>query len=399
MTPATVVSLEQRAAAMIGTTAEPEQGAKILHDVSRFLERFVCYPSEHARIAHTLWIAHAHLMDEWESTPRIAFLSPEPGSGKTRALEVTATLVPSPVEAINATPAYIFRRISSEEGLPTVLFDEIDTVFGPKAKENEELRGIINAGHRRGAKAGRCFMRGNNVETEELPAYCALAVAGLGALPDTILTRSVVVRMRRRAPGEQIDPYRSRVHEKEGHVIRARIEQWAATLKGQLRDKWPEMPEGVEDRNADVWESLLAIADAAGGDWPTIARRAASTLVAEAKGTTPSLGVRLLEDLRIVFKDSLSMSSSDIIKALCAIEEAPWGDMKGRAIDSRRLARLLHPYGVKSKNLKIDAVTVAKGYSREDLHDPWNRYLGPSHIVSATSATALPAGSEEEVIQ
>ena len=125
-----------------------------------FLGRFVAYPNEHADVAHTLWIAHAHPMDAWESTPRIAFLSPEPGCGKTRALEVTELLVPRPVEAVNTTPAYLFRKVSDPAGLPTILYDEIDTLFGPKAKDNEEIRGMLNAGHRRGAMAGRCVIRG-----------------------------------------------------------------------------------------------------------------------------------------------------------------------------------------------------------------------------------------------
>lgn len=181
--------------------ADPErrdEGAGLLDDVREFLGRFVAYPSEHAHIAHVLWVAHTHLMPAWESTPRIAFLSPEPGSGKSRALEVSETLIPAPVEAVNVTPAYLFRKVGSDS--PTILYDEIDTVFGPKAKDNEEIRGLLNAGHRRGAVAGRCVVRGKIVETEEIPAYCAVALAGLGGLPDTLLTRSVVVRMRKRAP-------------------------------------------------------------------------------------------------------------------------------------------------------------------------------------------------------
>jgi hypothetical protein len=150
-------------------------------------------------------------MDVWDRTPRIAFLSPEPGSGKTRALEVTELLVPNPVAAVNVSPTYLFRKVADENGAPTLLFDEIDTVFGPRAKENEEIRGLLNAGHRKGAVAGRCVVRGKEVFTEELAAYCAVAMAGLGYLPDTILTRSVVVNMRRRAPNETVEPYRRRL--------------------------------------------------------------------------------------------------------------------------------------------------------------------------------------------
>ena len=204
-------------------------GAELLNKVEKFLARFVAYPSEAARIAHTLWIAHTWFMDSWESTPRIAFLSPEPGSGKSRALEVTEPLVPRPVHAVNTTPAYLFRKVSDEAGLPTILYDEIDTVFGPKAKDNEDVRGMLNAGHRRGAVAGRCVTKGKTVVTEELPAYCAVALAGLNDLPDTIRTRSVIIRMRRRAPGERVEPWRHRVNAPQADPIAEDLARWAKT--------------------------------------------------------------------------------------------------------------------------------------------------------------------------
>jgi hypothetical protein len=170
--------------------------AGILENVHQFIGRFVAYPSEHAHNAHALWCVHAHLMHLWDTTPRIAFLSPEPASGKSRALEVTELLVPNPILAVNVSPAYLFRKVGSEDGPPTILFDEIDTVFGPKAKDNnEETRGLLNAGHRRGAVTGRCVMLGKTVATEEIPAYSAVALAGLGWLPDTIMSRAVIVRI------------------------------------------------------------------------------------------------------------------------------------------------------------------------------------------------------------
>jgi hypothetical protein len=103
-------------------------------------------------------------------------------------MEVTELLVPNPVSAVNVSPAYLFRKVGSQEGA-TILFDEIDTVFGPKAKENEEIRGLLNAGHRRGAVAGRCVVHGKTVMTEEIPAYAAVALAGLGWL------RSVCIQL------------------------------------------------------------------------------------------------------------------------------------------------------------------------------------------------------------
>ena len=375
-------------------------GAELLESIYAFLKRFVAYPSVDACVAHTLWIAHTHLMEVWDSTPRIAFLSPEPASGKTRALEVTETLVPRPVEAMNVTSAYIFRKISNPKGPPTILFDEIDTIFGPKAKENEELRGVINAGHRRGATAGRCVMRSNAIETEELPAYCAVALAGLGKLPDTILTRSIVIHMRRRAATEHVEPYRRRLHAETGNLLRDELAAWADQIRPTINTA-PDMPSGIEDRDADVWEPLFSIADAAGGDWPRRVRVAAVALVALAKATPLSLGLRLLRDLKDIFGGNENLSTDVILKKLCAITDAPWGNLKGKPIDSRLLGKLLSQYDVQSKDIRIND-KVLKGYTRDDLHDPWNRYLkvgvvtaSGTSATSATSATTITRNAVE----
>ncbi|MGI8705151.1 MAG: DUF3631 domain-containing protein [Sphingomicrobium sp.] len=361
-------------------------GAELLDEVHDFVGRFVSYPSDHAHFAHTLWLAHTHAMERWDSTPRIAFLSPEPGSGKSRCLEVSELLVPRPVEAVNVTPAYLFRKVADEAGRPTILFDEVDTVFGPKAKDNEEIRGLLNAGHRRGAVAGRCVVRGKLVETEEIPAYCAVALAGLGGLPDTILSRCVVVRMRRRSPGEMVEPFRRRINGPEGLELRDRLAAWAELDVTPLVDRYPEIPPSINDRDADVWEPLLAIADAAGGDWPQRSRVAAVALVADSKRGTPSLGIRLLADLRTIFGTEDHMATEDVLTQLHRIEESPWGDIRGKPLDARGLAQRLRPYEIKPTTVRILSSTP-KGYRREDLHDAWARYLGPPPHESATSAT------------
>jgi Protein of unknown function (DUF3631) len=227
-------------------------GAALLADVEAFLERFVAYPSEHARVALVLWIAHTWLMDKWDSTPRLAFLSPEPGSGKSRALEVTSPLVPRPVHAVNVSPAYLFHKVSDANGKPTILYVEIDTLFGPKAKGNEEMRGLLNAGHRNGPVAGRCLVRGETAETKDFPAYCAVALAGLSHLSDTIRTRAIVIRMRRRAPHEIVEPDRPRETQEEEELLHVRLAVWAESI---TEIHYPTMPDGIEDRDADVWES------------------------------------------------------------------------------------------------------------------------------------------------
>jgi hypothetical protein len=362
--------------------SDTRSGERIMARLSGFLRRFVSYPSDHSQVAHALWCVHTHLMDKWESTPRLAFLSAEPASGKTRALEITELLVPNPVTAVNVSPAYLFRKVGSEEGV-TLLYDEIDTVFGPKARENEELRGLLNAGHRKGAVAGRCVVRGKNIETEEIPAYAAVAMAGLGWLPDTILSRSVIVRMRRRHTGERVEPYRRRVHAAEGFRIRDTIAAWAHSASIE----WPNLPDEIQDRDADVWEPLVAIADAIGGDWPARARAAGIALVAESKEGEPSLGIRLLTDLQSIFEGEQEMSSKAILARLQALAESPWSDLHGKPLDERGLAKRLRAYGVKPKTIRTSTGTP-RGYSKADLEDQWRRYLPAPPDKSKTSETS-----------
>ncbi|MFC5213901.1 DUF3631 domain-containing protein [Streptomyces coerulescens] len=360
-------------------------GAALLNEVEAFHRRFNVFPHEAAYVAVTLWDAHAHLLDAFDSTPRLAFLSPEPGSGKSRALEVVETLVPRSMAAVDASAAALFRSVSGiDGGRPTILFDEIDTVFGPKAGENEQLRGFINAGHTRGREMYRCVGDGANQQVQGFPSYCALAVAGLGNLPDTIMTRAVIIRMRRRARNERIEQFRIRIHVREGNQLRDRLAKWAETVQEQVTDVFPELPDGVTDRPADVWEPLIAIADAAGGDWPERAREACVTLVTASKANDKgSIGIRLLTDLRdhvMVGIDRLPTVA--ILDRLNALDDAPWADMGGKPLDNRRLGRMLAEYmtadnePIASRNIKA-AGSVLKGYYAADLHDAWARYCPP----------------------
>lgn len=371
---------------------EPLRHGHPLDEVEEFIGRYVAFPSDAARVAVTLWAAHTHAVLCFESTPRLAVLSPEPGSGKTRVLEVLELLVPLPVQAVNVTPAYLFRKVGADEGIPTVLFDEIDTVFGTRAKDNEDVRGLLNAGHRRGAVAGRCVVRGKIVETEELPAFAPVAMAGLGDLPDTLMSRSVIIRMRRRAPGEHVEPFRRRLCVDEGQALAARLAAWTTSIRDQLTTTYPDLPDGITDRNADVWEALVAIADAAGGDWPRRARVTAVTLVtaAMAGGPSLSLGVRLLSDLQDVFAAAgrTKMPTTSILFALHGIDEAPWSDLRGKPLDARGLARRLDAYQVKPRVLR-DGDDVFKGYDADDLHDPWTRYVTDSLSPSPLSSSGL----------
>jgi hypothetical protein len=275
---------------------------------------------------------------------------------------------------MNVTPAYLFRKVADEQGKPVILFDEIDTIFGPKAKDNEDIRGMLNAGHRKGAVAGRCVVRGKTVETEELDAYCAVALAGLDDLPATLMSRSVIVRMRPRLPGEAVEPFRLREQEPTGHKLRDRLTRWIMQAIKPGDVTWPVMPEEIQDRDADVWEALFMVADAAGGEWPVRARKAGVQLVLASKERSPSFGVRLLTDLQTVFRDDKSLSTEEILTRLWNLEMSPWQSIKGEPLDARGLAFQLGRYDVKPVNIWFGKKCV-KGYKRTDLHDTWARYL------------------------
>jgi hypothetical protein len=345
--------------------------------LENYLRRFVAYPSEHALVAHALWIVHTHLLECFDTTPRLAFMSAEKESGKTRALEVTALFVPEPIFSISASPAVIVRLVS--KGKVTILFDEIDGVFGnAKIQEaNTDLRSILNGGYRRGAKVHRCVTHGKKVETEELDAFAAVAVAGLRNLPDTLASRSIFIRMKRRAPDEYVEPFRLRLHADQAKPIRLALEEWAE--EHYLGGIEPELPAGIEDRAADCWEALIAIADAAGGDWPTRARAAAVYLTKSAAEESETKGVELLSHVRDAFGTEDKVWTTDLLQRLQERDESPWKEMSGgKPLNDRGLAIRLKAYGIKSRDVWIGGKTK-KGYYAEDFHPEWKRYLPPSH--------------------
>lgn len=367
-------------------TGYGRDGAELLDDVHGFLRVYVAFPSEAASVAVTLWAVHTHLVDRFESTPRLAVLSPEKRSGKSRLLELLDLLCAGAETLSDASPAYLFRRFGA--GPVTALLDEADAIWkrGKADESAEALRSIINAGHRRSATVGRVEMNGSNAALRRFRVYAPAALAGIGdCLPDTILDRSVVVPMRRRAPDEPVAEYRERTTRPEGEALHDRVTAWAEAVADRVGDPWPRLPPGVTDRAADNWEPLLTVAALAGRDWPSRAELACVAFVTGSRDDTASLGVRLLADLHAVFGDAPALATRTILDRLCALDESPWGDWHGHPLTDRDLARLLRPFGVRSVKIRLGEIT-ARGYRREDLHDPWTRYLAPG--VSGTSGTS-----------
>lgn len=347
--------------------------------VEAYLKRFVAYPSKHALVAHTLWIAHTHLLDCFDTTPRLAFMSAEKASGKTRALEITENLVPEALLSFSVSPAVVIRLVSQRRR--TLLYDEIDAVFGNAKRQeaNGELCAFLNAGYRRGAKAYRCTTNNKKIEPEEFDAFACVAVAGLRSLPDTLASRSIIVRMKRRAPSESVEQFRQRYHPAEARPIKDALEEWCQEIGPQITGAEPELPKAIIDRVAECWEPLIAIAEAAGGDWPALAREAAVHLTEGAADEVMTSGVELLAHIQQAFGNDEHLSMATLLDRLRNRDESPWSDIYGKPLDGRGLRKRLKAYEIRPPHTVRLGDSTARGYSVLDFLEAWNRYLPEIH--------------------
>jgi hypothetical protein len=358
-----------------------EGGADLLDAVADFLRRHVVFTSDAQAAAATLWAAHTHALDAFESSPRLAVASPQKQSGKTRLLELLRLVCHDARLSANMSPAYLFRIVGTVR--PTLLIDEVDAIFRTGDRTHEDLRALINAGHRRDATVGRVEGDGAAMVAKEFPVYTPLATAGIGLPPETVLDRAVLIRLRRRARGESVTAFRQRVTAPEGLVLRRRLAAWAHRHMDKLAVADPAMPEGIEDRPADVWEPLLAIADLAGDGWPEWARLAAQAINGDRAGVDPNVDLALLEDLRVIMTGKNAPTrdrwfTADLCEALNRRPEGTWKNLRsGYGIDAGTLAATLRPYDIGPRRIRV-ADTTARGYMIDDFRDAWTRYLAPS---------------------
>jgi hypothetical protein len=379
-------------------------GAHLLDELHDALTKYVVLPGPEAADAVVLWIAASHAQPAWEHAPRLAAVSPEKRCGKSRLMDVVDATCHRPLITVNATVAAVFRSIGDDP--PTLLVDEADTIFGTKrqAENNEDLRGLLNAGHQRNRPALRMVGVGTAQKVGKFNTFSMAMLASIGELPDTIMDRAVVVRMRRRAPGEQVAPFRTGRDAPPLHDLRDRLAAWVRDHLDELRETDPKMP--VEDRAADTWAPLVAIADLAGADWPARARRAVLVGVQEAEegDGEASLRLQLLADLKAIFGGAQALHTRTILDRLHELEEAPWKDLFGKPLDPRGLSRRLHPYRIRPADVReVGDGPNLKGYKREDLVDAWTRYLVrdvrdvgdiPGQAVADTGAVADRSATE-----
>jgi hypothetical protein len=361
--------------------------AALLNDAGAFLRRFVVITDAQA-CALVLWIAHTYAIDAAESTPYLCVTSAEKRSGKSRLREVLELIVREPLPAANISDAALFRAIAATT--PTVLLDEADAIF--RARDREDLRGLLNAGVRRGAVAYR--MGGNGKTTlEKFPVFCPKAFFGIGEfLPDTLADRSVSIRLQRRTRDEHVERFRHRDAEAGGHLLRDRLADWLEPQVEHLRAARPELPDELDDRAQDAWEPLLAIADLAGGDWPARAHDAAVALSSGEEREDDSITVQLLRDIHAVLgsEGDDRLRTADLLDQLHAIEESPWSEWHGKPLAAHGLSKLLRPYRIRTMPVWSDGKTV-KGYKAEQFADAWFRVLGVRWVRAVRAKTASQA--------
>ena len=367
---------------------DPVNGADVLDQVAERIGHYMVLPPGAADVT-ALWCAHTHCYKSFMHTPRLAANSAEKQSGKTTLRDVLAEFVARPLLTENTTSAVLFRLVSGQ--FPTLLADEYDSWL----KENEELRGLLNAGHRRGAVVHRCEGDGN--EVRGFAVFAPVVLCGIGALPGTLHDRAIPLRLVRATKDEikACARFDSRHVEVEQELNR-KLARFIADNRAKIEKFEPILPDSMYNRVADNWRPLFAIAQIAGGDWPGRCVAAYGKLISDEFEDVETLRVALLTDIQQIFagtwppldegeepspKDRIF--SKDLCEKLADMKERPWPEVcKGKPITERWLARNLAAFGIRPKLLRIDDAGPARGYEAADFADTFVRYVGdPSFQV------------------
>jgi hypothetical protein len=330
-------------------------------------------------VTAVLWVLHTHAFTATDCTPYLFVTSAQKQSGKTRMQEALELVVRDPLRTSGISPAALYRSVEARE--PTLLLEECDAIFD--GKSSESLRGLLDSGNRQGGSYTVNIPKGNSGwEARQFSTFCPKCLGGIdsGKFPDTLLDRSVVLRLARKKPDDKVEPFRHREAETQAEPLREGCEAWAEQNLDALAAARPEPVDGLSDRANDAWEPLLAIAEQIGGDWPEEARQVAVQLheAEQAKEATPQ--VLLLAAIRTVMKDEGDRwFTKDLLSRLnhdAATEDAPWREKDG-VMTAHQLARLLRPFGIEPGPIRVKKTKdgTGKGYKRESFLDAWERYL------------------------
>jgi Protein of unknown function (DUF3631) len=358
---------------------EPSQaavdGAGLLDDINGVFCRYIMLPKG-AADAITLWTLHAWTFDAGDISPFLVLTSPTKRCGKTSVLILLLYLTPRSELASNISSSALYRYI--EASRPTLLIDEADSFL----KDNEAMRGILDAGH---TKAAANVIRNVEINGEyqsrRFSTWAPKAIASIREMADTLEDRSVRVRLQRKPRMASVARLRRR-DSNEFASLRSRAARWAADSYSKLADPDPSIPDVLNDRAADNWRPLLAIADLAGGEWPQRAREAA--LVLSGEGNDGAVNVELLRDIQGAFGDNEVIRSADLVAKLTADPERPWAEWRhGRPLTQKQLGGLLRPFGIISVNVNPPGLPQGKGYRRIDFEEAWGAYCPGQNPIAA----------------
>ena len=349
----------------------PVNGEDLLDELVALIEAHVALPND-AAVAVAIWIVHTWLPGAKFHTPRLTLLSPIRGCGKSTLLDLVGLLVAHPESTSNISTAAFFRGISQRP--QTLLIDEADRFLTDK----EDLIGAVNAGFAQNGAITRCV--GDHHQPHRFRCFAPVALAAIGNLPTTIEDRSIVISLQKRPIGQALKRLR-RDQPYSFNDRRRQIASWANDNFDWVKSHDPSIPtEIANDRAKDCARPLLAIADAVGGRWCGIGRRALTDLYARREGLVEEdLALMLLRDVRGIFDEMQTdkISSETIVCKLLQLSDAPWSEShRGKPISKHQLAKLLKPFGIKSKSLRHGA-TTSKGYDREDFEEAFQAYLPP----------------------
>jgi hypothetical protein len=353
------------------------EGAALLDALVATVRRYVVLPHVHAARAIVLWIVLTYFDAAVNVLPLLLITSPTKRCGKTRTVEIAGALACRALPISNITAAALYRAIDKFH--PTLMLDEGDTFIN----DDPELRGVINAGHtRHTARVIRCV--GDDSEPTIFSTWCPKLVAMIGTPKDTLIDRSIVITLERKAPSEAVD----RLRAEHAHLVftdlRRQIRRWADDHLEEMRTADPAMPTALHDRAADNWRPLLAIANLAGGEWPIQANQAAVAMAGRDRDDD-SIAEQLLADLQMIFHDATTvfdrsqrdlLSTARVTELLVALDSKPWATYNtqtGKPVTQYQVARLLKRFGVRPIKAKIDS-KATNCYDRADLEPAWQRY-------------------------
>lgn len=376
---------------------EPTDGDSLLRDIIMRLRRHVVCSHDDA-IAIALWIMFAWVHDQVAThSPILDITSAEPESGKSTTLGLISLLAPRCLPSVEISEAALYRSI--ELWQPSFAIDEFDTVLA--SDDKAALRSVINSGHTRGQGVVKCVEP--DFRPQQFKTFCPKAIGMVGRrLPASTISRCVIIELHRRKKEEPIEKFAHR-DDSELADLRRRLRRWSVDNENALRDAKPLMPEEFDNRRADNWRVMLAIADLAGDDWGDKARAAASAI--ECATDTRTTGVRLLAAIKAAFDQTEhggdTIGSEILIEKLTADAASEWKEWKaGKAITHAQLARLLNPFRIFPEQVRIDGRQV-RGYHRSRFADAWQRYLWSSLSYAAfesvtTSQTRMALGQDAD---